>query len=118
MGATLGTLIFTGGGYMFCCCMVAAGSGGSGEPFMLFLAGCIPFLSIFPVLAYFEFMEGNVFGGIEAGMGVAYGLGIVGYLVAGLCLYYYMESNFDRLAGRTVEVPGPLPAREGDSLKK
>ena len=108
MGATLGTLLFTGGGYMFCCCMVAASSGGSGGPFMLFLAGCIPFLIVFPVFAYFEFSQAMSIGNIEDGMALAYGLGIVGYLIAGFCLYQYMASNFDRLAGRTVEMPDEL----------
>ncbi|NOZ40977.1 MAG: ABC transporter permease subunit [Planctomycetes bacterium] len=103
MGATLGTLIFTGGGYMFCCCMVMASSGGSQNALMIFLAPCIPFLSVFPLLAYFEFVEGNHFGMIEEGMIAAYGLGIVGYLIVGFALYLYMGSNFDRLAGRTVE---------------
>ena len=96
MGATLGTLIFTGGGYMFCCCMVLSTSGSSQDSFMLFLAACIPFLLAFPIFAYADFG-----GGVEEGMFFAYGLGIVGYLIAAFCLYQYMASNFDRLAGRT-----------------
>lgn len=106
MGATLGTLIFTGGGYMFCCCVVMAGSGG-GDDFMIFLAPCIPFLSIFPCLAYFEFTQ-EFGGGIEDGMGVAYALGVIGYLIASVCLFQYMAFNFDRLAGRTEQVPERL----------
>ena len=101
MGATLGTLLITGGGYMFCCCMVVASSASNpGDFMMLFLAPCIPFLSIFPVVAYMEYVQDSG-GMMEDGMGIAYGLGVVGYLVVANGLYVYMSSNFDRLAGRT-----------------
>ena len=103
MGATLGTLIFTGGGYMFCCCMVAASGGGPREPFMIFLAGCIPFLLLFPSLAYFDFVQ-DMGMRLEEGMSFAYGAGVLSYLAVSWCLYAYMAHNFDQLAGRTVEV--------------
>ena len=106
MGATLGTLIFTGGGYMFCCCMVMAFGRGGGDEIMIFLAGCIPFLAVFPIFAYLGLMDD--FGGFEEEMAVAYVLGIIGYLIVSVCLYQYMANNFDRLAGRTETKPEKL----------
>ena len=100
MGATLGTLIFTGGGYLFCCCMVMASGGGSGEPLKIFLSGCIPFLLLFPSLAYFDWVQ-DMGMRIEEGLPLAYGLGMVGYLIAAVVLYRLMVSDFDRRAGRT-----------------
>ncbi len=101
MGVTLGTLLFTGGGYMFCCCMMASSGGvGPGDETMIFLAGCIPFLSIYPFFAHFHYVKGHHVGN-EEGMAVAYGLGMVAYLIAAVVLYQLMVSDFDRRAGRT-----------------
>ncbi len=56
MGATLGTLVFTAGGYLFCCCTVLASSGGSDDGLAIILAPCIPFLLAFPAGAYYALL--------------------------------------------------------------
>ncbi len=106
MGATLGTLVFTGGGYMFCCCMIAGTSGGE-EGFVVFLAACIPFLLAFPIIAYIELSQGMglTSSSIEGGMLYAYGIGLIGYTVVSVLLYYHMVTRFDHLAGRTEASP-------------
>lgn len=109
MGATLGTLLFTGGGYMFCCCMVGVGSSGGGDDFMIFLAGVIPFLLSFPTIIFLEFSPARSLG--ETGMPIAYGLGIIGYLIAAICLHTTMARNFDHQAGRTTRGPDGSNAR-------
>jgi hypothetical protein len=103
MGATLGTLIFTAGGYLFCCCTVMAGSGGGmDDGLAIMLAPCIPYLLGFPAGAFYMISEGNSFSNEEA-LPVAYFLGIVLYVIAAASLYAFMTSNFDRLAGRCGE---------------
>jgi len=106
MGATLGTLLFTGGGYMFCCCMVAQGTGSSESDLALFLAPCIPFQIAFPTLAYLE--TARSYSMMDENMPIAYTLGTIGYLVVGAVLYWYMTAKFNRLAGRTEELPEKL----------
>jgi len=107
LGATLATLIFTGGGYLFCCCTVMQNSG-SGNDAMLMLTPCIPFLIVFPTVAYEEAQNDQWFHFLDSGAEIAYGLGIVGYLIVSVCLFAHMASNFDRLAGRTESVPEKL----------
>lgn len=100
MGATLATLVFTSGGYLFCCCVVMANNvGGRGDEMMI-LAPCIPFLLAFPAVAYYDFFVGSYFGR-EEGFAIAYCFGLLLYFIAGGLLYLYMTANFDRLAGRT-----------------
>jgi len=108
MGATLGTLIFTGGGYLFCCCVVMSSRGGSDDGLMLMLTPCIPFLLFFPGMAFSGGGAFSVSNSVEANMAIAYGLGTVGYLLVGGCLYVQMVRDFDRLAGRTKSVPERL----------
>ena len=103
MGATLGTLVFTAGGYMFCCCTVLF-SGPDPDWAMLILAPCIPFLLGFPAMAYYSLLFRNFFEHEQA-LPVAYGLGIVLYLIAAGSLYAFMTNNFDRLAGRCGKLP-------------
>jgi hypothetical protein len=105
MGATLGTLVFTAGGYLFCCCTVLASSGGSDDGLAIILAPCIPFLLAFPAGAYYALLSDAAFSGLEEVIPVAYGLGIVLYLIAAGSLYAFMTNNFDRLAGRCGKLP-------------
>ena len=93
MGSTLGTLIFTGGGYLFCCCMVGGLIGGRDGEVMF--APCIPFLLMFPAMS---FGETSIWENVE--LTIAFGLGITGYFVVTIMLYVYLARQFDRLAGR------------------
>jgi len=104
MGATLGTLIFTAGGYLFCCCTVMVGSGGSDDALAVFLAPCIPFLLAFPGIAY-EALQNHDFFEREPAVPIAYVIGVSLYLLVATLLYAFMANNFDRLAGRCSEVP-------------
>ena len=107
MGATLGTLVFTAGGYLFFCYIVLANSSGSNDALAIVFAPCIPFLLAFPGMAYYELLGANFFLH-EPALPVAYGLGIVLYLIAAGSLYAFMTNSFDRLAGRC----GKLPERD------
>ena len=102
MGATLGTLIFTAGGYLFCCCTVMAGTGGPNSVMLIIFAPCIPFLLGFPGIAYYEILTGS-FVSHEGAIPAAYVLGNVLYLIVAGLLYAFMTNNFDRLAGRCGE---------------
>jgi ABC-type transport system involved in multi-copper enzyme maturation permease subunit len=92
MGSTLGTLIFTGGGYMFCCCAVMF-SGGGGEEIVL--APCIPFLLGFPAALF----ESNYMWR-EGGLIAAFVVGIGGYFAVMAIIYAYLMQEFDNLAQR------------------
>ncbi len=72
---------------------------------MLILAPCIPFLLAFPAGAYYALLSDAVFFAQEQAIPVAYGLGIVLYLIAASSLYAFMTNNFDRLAGRCGKLP-------------
>lgn len=101
IGATLGTLIFTSGGYLFCCCIVLRTGVSSNSELMLILAPCIPFLLMFPSLLYVETLRDSYFSLLDTGAEAAYCIGMIGYLIAGICLNQYMATNFNRVAGRT-----------------
>jgi ABC-type transport system involved in multi-copper enzyme maturation permease subunit len=99
MGHTLGTLIFFGGGYLFCCCTVMVGGGGD-ETWALMLSLCVPFLLVFPGLAYTVYdSSGFRTDGI---LTVAFVIGTLIYVMAAALLYIHTVSNFDRYAGRTI----------------
>ena len=104
MGATLGTIVFTAGGYLFCCCVVFASGPGAEEQLFIFLAPCIPFLLGFPGVAYIAISNGN-FLASEESLVVAFGLGIVLYIIVGFVLYALMTGDFNRLANRTGIAP-------------
>lgn len=95
MGATLGTVVFVGGGYLFCCCTVMVGSHGSGDEMAIGLAPCIPFLLAFPSVAI---PEPDVLGET---LPVAYAFGIIGYAVVAFVLYVMMADGFDQISGRS-----------------
>lgn len=101
MGQTLGILIFCGGGYLFCCCTVMVGSGG-GDAWALFLAPCIPFLLVFPGLAYTAYNQSNFWADDASIFVVAFMAGTLVYATAAGILYSYTVANFDRYAGRTL----------------
>lgn len=110
MGQTLGTLIFCGGGYLLCCCTVMVG-GGSGREWEIILTPCLPFLLIYPGMAFLSLNSGNTTFFFEGMMPFAYVIGTMGYLIATASLYFFMVNEFDRLAGRTGIVPNQR--REG-----
>ena len=91
MGFTLGTLVFLGGGYMFCCCILD-GIGGQGSE--IILAACIPFLVVFPVVALDAPGASN-----DPDMIAAFVVGIVGYLIATMTVYSLIVRDFEKLAG-------------------
>jgi len=103
MGATLGTLLFVGGGYFITCCfplMVASGPGDEG--LMLILAPCIPFLLSLPTMASEFFFQGS--SGLhdeEVMLLFAYCAGNVGYLIAATVLTASASANFNRITGRS-----------------
>lgn len=105
MGQTLGTLLFLGGGYLFCCCSVMAGGGGGGESWALILTICIPFLLIFPNLAYL--MADNNFSGDApiSTFTISFVFGMVCYAIATYALYQQLVTVFDEQAGRTMSKP-------------
>ncbi len=72
MGNTLGTLVFVGGGYLFCCIPLMMGS--SSRDGEVILALCIPFLIVFPLVA-----SESSFGGHNAPEYIAYILGMLAY---------------------------------------
>ncbi|HCK42643.1 MAG: hypothetical protein CMJ72_04675 [Planctomycetaceae bacterium] len=94
MGSTLATLVFTGGGYLFCCCMVISSSNsGFGE---ILLAPCIPFLLMFPAMIFGETTFQD-----EPDLVLAFILGMLGYLVVSVLFSKYLFTQFDRLSGRS-----------------
>lgn len=100
MAATLGTLVFTSGGYLFFCCMILAVTGGfgRGQEAVLF-APCIPFLLAWPAVAFYEYVISHQFGR-EEGFIIAYFFGVVLYLVATALLYGFTVGRFNHYAGR------------------
>jgi hypothetical protein len=93
IGATLATALFVAGGYLFCCIPFMF-DGILGEVIM---APCVPFLVSFPSMMALEWP-----GSRQAMTSAisAYLTGCIGYAVAGLALYYWMNDYFDRQAGR------------------
>jgi ABC-type transport system involved in multi-copper enzyme maturation permease subunit len=108
MGQTLGTLIFFGGGYLFCCCTVMV-SGGGKNIWEFFLALCIPFLLVFPGIAYLSFDQVDYLWN-HGSMSFAFVLGTVAHATAAARLYAYTVTHFDRLAGRTIQPGSDLNA--------
>lgn len=111
MGQTLGTLVFVGGGYLFCCCTVMIGSRG-GSDSELFLALCIPFLLLFPGIAFLSSDQMIDFWN-HSSVAIAFVVGTLIYALVTVLLYVYTVANFDRYAGRTVPSRGatnrPVP---------
>jgi hypothetical protein len=107
IGATLGTLIFVGGGYLFCCCIpMMFASGGGDEGILMFMA-CIPVIQACPGPLVFEGLQGND----EPMMFlIDYAFGTFGYGVFGLVIVGSLVHNFDWLVGRTSrDTPHPRP---------
>ncbi len=108
MGATLATLFFCGGGYLFCCCTVMMGSGGRGDEVgALFLAPCIPFLLGFPASG-FTASSLSELSLRDAPLYVAYVFGTIGYLIAGVMIFVTQANDFDAISGRTSSKPDGL----------
>jgi ABC-type transport system involved in multi-copper enzyme maturation permease subunit len=101
LGLTLGVSGFVGGLYLLCCCPVAAASSGPGDGFLVGMAPCMPFLLVFPIIAYETGMTGNEM----EHLGPAFVIGVVGYVIACVVLVNYLTHQFDALAERTGSVP-------------
>lgn len=112
--SAISTLVVIGGGYLFCCCGVIAASGGQGGEDLLavVLGPCIPFLLGFPA-SYGLWSDGS--GNVDdvlARFLFAYGLGTIGYGVAGFVLWQSVVDQFERIAGRTHGRPRQGPGVE------
>lgn len=93
MGATLATIVFVSGGYLFCCVPVMLGPGNAEimfAPCVPFLLACISILVLEPYTAP-DFSATIVF---------AYLSGSAGYLVAAFVLFETMVGRFDEANGR------------------
>jgi ABC-type transport system involved in multi-copper enzyme maturation permease subunit len=122
LGATLGTLIFLGGGYMFlgACCLSLIGASGD-ETMILGLAPWILFLLVLPNYvpeALEELGRRTRWNDDGVFLVIAYGLGIMGYLATTGVLAALSTAFFDRLLGRvSTEVEVPPDSRGGVSRK-
>lgn len=99
-GATVATLLFTGGGYLMCCCSVMMGSGGQ-DAFEVMLVPCIPFLLAAPPLGYLEMLNDNMYSSFDGAVPGLWLLGILFYGFVGFVLQVMMTARFDELVGRT-----------------
>ena len=99
MAATVGLMLFVGGGYWFCCfpCLLGGGSGGD-EGLIIGMAATMPFLLAFPGMLHdFRSWDSEV---VIACL--AYGLGLVGYAITANLLSRNAVEMFDQRAGRVV----------------
>ncbi|MBI3465215.1 MAG: ABC transporter permease subunit [Planctomycetes bacterium] len=96
MGATMGLMIFIGGGYMACVAPFVFASNGD-DVFILTLSGLVPFLLVFPGIVCVEGWPGGNEGPL---MVSAYTLGTIGYWVAGCILWQQAVEQFDHWSGR------------------
>jgi hypothetical protein len=103
MSLTLITVMFVGGGYMFCCCPVVAMSGPPDEAFQLGLSPCVPFLLAAPAGFYIEGIDGG--SSPESELIAAYVFGVLLYTIASGVLVAYLTTTFDEAAGRTADMP-------------
>ncbi len=96
---TLGTMVFLGGGYMFCCVPVLfLGSSGDEILMAMVLAPCSPFLIVSPMITAWLW-EG---GGSEESLFAAYLLGVIGYGIGAAVLYTTAVTRFDESVGRAI----------------
>jgi hypothetical protein len=73
--------------------------GSGGEMWALYFIPCVPWLLLFPALAYQmpeEFVTRN-----ESIFFIGFLIGIIVYAAVTYCLYAWMVDSFPRLAGRT-----------------
>lgn len=116
IGATVATLVFVGGGYLFCCCMPLVIGGGGDDVMNLALAGCIPFLQVIPSIII---MEPDILRH-ESWMVVDYVLGMAFYGGGTLLLMAALVNRFEEMVGRTglgehsIGVPPKLPTLPAD----
>lgn len=103
LGFTLAVGVIVGGGYLFCCCPVIAASGNPDDFMMIGFAPCMPFLLVYPPMAFATQNWGPHSEMMQLTM--AYGLGLVGYLVACVVMTNYLVQEFDALSGRATGTP-------------
>jgi hypothetical protein len=95
MAATLATIIFAGGGYLFTCCLPVL-IGSSGSPSEIIFAPCIPFLLAMPWVFWVEPPPS-----VPWELVAAYLMGMMVYSVAAVLLTVTAIVNFDHFTGRT-----------------
>ena len=117
MAATLGTILFIGGGYLFCTCLpmslVAMGMrGGESEAFLVGLAPCMPFLLLWPGMTSLQFdSTSRSWSDAETWVLVAYVIGTIGYAVSAVVLMFTAIEQFDAKSGRTRGRSANFPPR-------
>lgn len=97
IGATVGTLVFVGGGYLFCCCLPFAIGGAGADVMNIALAGCIPFLQVVPSILVTE--PGSL--SDQQWILVDYVLGMMFYGGGSLLLLTALVTRFEEIVGRT-----------------
>lgn len=103
LGFTLAVAVVIGGGYLFCCCPVIAASGNPDDAMMIGFAPCMPFLLVYPPMAYATQDWGPHSEMMQ--LTIAFGMGLVGYLIACVVMTNYLVQEFDALAGRATGTP-------------
>ncbi|MCO6046280.1 ABC transporter permease [Aeoliella sp. ICT_H6.2] len=96
IGATMGTLFFVGGGYLFCCCLPMMFGSGDDEIIKIAMIPCVPFLQSVPSFFFFEDLISH-----EPWMVADYVLGLGAYSVASLVILSSLVTRFEHLAGRS-----------------
>lgn len=97
MGATLATVFFIGGGYLFCCCFTLAAADGDPENGLMVvgMAPCLPYIVSAPAWLFAN--------GVDSGDGkemlAAYVIGVIGYAIANAVLAADLSMRFDHVLG-------------------
>lgn len=104
MGATLGTCLFVGGGYLFCCVPLAMASSGAAGGEEMMLAPCIPFLLAFPCMCVAD-------SGPPDAVVAAMVIGLILYAIATGLLLLVLIDSFNRCVGRAMASPEIAGAR-------
>lgn len=106
MGAAVGTLLFVGGGYLFCCGGLLAMRGGPEDPgLVMVLAPCIPFLTALPHMMGVEALYQETYYTHETSLIVTFIVGMVGYALATAAILAIAIDNFDGIVGRSGRQP-------------
>ncbi|MGI9458026.1 MAG: ABC transporter permease [Aeoliella sp.] len=98
IGATVGTLFFTGGGWMLCCCVPLMFGGGDDDIMKFAMAACVPFLQVMPgpIMVVEDIWRHD-----GAWMVIDYFVGTAGYAIAGMVILSSIIGSFETMVGRT-----------------
>lgn len=110
MGGALATLVFCGGGYLFCCCAVMFTSTGPDE---IMFAPCIPFHFALPTMAYLDVFGNIAYRNLEDKLVMAYVFGMIIYLIVATVLATVMAGSFDETMGRVTWAETPKSPHHG-----